>query len=126
MIVRTLQDVKGSKGDVDTEQWASLRFLHEKDGMGFTMTDTTLKAGMDQILWYKNHLEACYCVEGEGTVEDLETGEIHEIKPGTIYALDKHDRHRLRAITNVRLICTFNPPLTGGEVHDKDGAYSAG
>jgi len=118
--------VKGSKGDVDTEQWASLRFLHEEDGMGFTMTDTTLKAGMDQILWYKNHLEACYCIEGEGTVEDLETGKIHEIKPGTIYALNKHDRHRLMAITNVRLICTFNPPLTGGEIHDKDGSYSAG
>lgn len=125
MIVKTIEDIKGTKGDMDTEQWSSIRFLHEEDGMGFTMTDTTLKAGMDQILWYKNHLEACYCIEGEGTLEVLETGKVHELKPGTIYALDKHDRHRLKAITDVRLICTFNPPLMGSEVHDKEGSYQA-
>jgi L-ectoine synthase len=31
----------------------------------------------------------------------------------------------LRATTDIRLICAFNPPLSGGEVHDADGAYKA-
>jgi len=126
MIIRTVDDLKGGKGDVETEHWRSLRFLHKEDGMGFTMTDTTLKAGMDQVLWYKHHLEACYCIEGEGSIENLATGEVHAIRPGTMYILDKHDRHRVRTRTDVRLICTFNPALTGGEVHDADGAYAAG
>ena len=34
MIVRTVSDLKGTKGDVHTENWSSLRFLHrEGDGL---------------------------------------------------------------------------------------------
>ena len=62
-------------------------------------------------------------IEGEGTVEDMATGEVHQLKPGTIYVLDKHDRHRLNATTPMRLICVFTPALVGGEVHDEDGSY---
>jgi L-ectoine synthase len=40
-----------------------------------------------------------------------------------LYALDRHDRHNLRARTRMRLVCVFNPPLTGREVHDADGVY---
>jgi len=104
MIVRTVADLKGTKGDVDTPNWSSLRFLHREDGMGFTFTDTALKAGMDQVIHYKNHLEACYVLEGEGTIEDLATGTVYELKPGTLYALNNHDRHRLRARTRMRLM----------------------
>jgi len=125
MIVRTLSDLKGTKGDVRTPSWSSQRFLHHEDGMGFTMTDTTVEAGMDQVIWYKHHLEACYVIEGEGTIEDLATGTVHALAPGTLYALNDHDRHRLRARTRMRLVCAFNPALTGGEVHDADGAYRA-
>lgn len=123
MIVRTVDDVMGTKGDIRTERFSSRRFLHREDGMGFTFTDTTIHAGSELVLWYKNHLEACYCIEGEGTLEELDNGTVHELKPGTIYALDDHDRHRLRAVTDMRLICAFNPPLTGGEMHDADGSY---
>ena len=48
---------------------------------------------------------------------------VHPIKPGTLYALDRHDRHILRARTKMRMVCVFNPPLLGKEVHDKHGAY---
>ena len=89
MIVKTIQDIKDTKGDMNTQHWSSLRFFHEEDGMGFTMTDTILKAGMDQTISYKDRLVACYCIEGEGTIEDVETGTAHELKPGTIYVLDK-------------------------------------
>ena len=75
-------------------------------------------------LWYKHHLEAVYCVSGNGSILDKATGETHQISDGTLYALDKHDPHTLRGGTeDMRLICAFNPPVTGAEVHDEDGAY---
>jgi L-ectoine synthase len=104
VIVRSVRDLKGTKGDVRTENWSSLRFLHREDGMGFTFTDTTFKAGMDQVIWYKNHLEPCYVLEGEGTIEDLSTGTVHKLQSGTLYALNNHDRHQLLARTRMRLI----------------------
>jgi L-ectoine synthase len=72
---------------------------------------------------YKNHLEAVYCVEGEGEVEVLPKGRVYPIAPGAMYALDGHERHVLRAWTTLRLVCVFNPPCTGREVHGPDGAY---
>ena len=123
MIVRTKEDLKGTKGEVRADNWSSCRFLHEQDGMGVTLTDAILEKGLDQVFWYKNHLESVYCLEGEGILEDLATGRSYLIKPGTLYALDKHDRHRLKAKTRMRVICTFVPPLVGGEMHDAEGSY---
>ncbi len=122
MIVKTLEDVIGTKGDAHGDKWHSLRLLHEEDGMGVTLTDSILEEGFEMVLWQKNHLEACYCLEGEGTLEELDSGRVHDIKPGTLYAMNKHDRHRLRAKTRMRLIATFTPPLTGEEVHGVDGS----
>lgn len=122
MIVKTLKEVIGTKGDAHGEKWHSLRLLHKEDGMGVTLTDSTLEAGFDMTLWQKNHLEACYCLEGEGTVEELDTGKVHQIRPGTLYAMNNHDRHRIRAKTRMRIVCTFFPALTGKEVHDADGS----
>jgi L-ectoine synthase len=123
MIVRTKEDVEGTEGDIRTTDWSSCRFLHAADGMGVTLTDAILEAGLDQVFWYKNHLESVYCIEGEGILEDLVTGKTYSITPGTLYALDKHDRHRLTVRTRMRVICTFVPPLVGGEIHDVDGSY---
>ncbi|MEM7226805.1 MAG: ectoine synthase [Pseudomonadota bacterium] len=125
MIVKTLQDLAGTKGDTRGAGWSSQRFLLAEDGMGFTLTETTITAGTDHVLWYKHHLEACYCIDGEGEVEDLATGALYQILPSTCYALDQHERHRFKAITDMRLVCVFTPALTGGEVHDEDGAYVA-
>lgn len=122
MIVKTLEDVTGTKGDAHGKRWHSMRLLHAEDGIGVTLTDSILEAGFDMELWQKNHLEACYCLEGEGTVEELDSGNIHHIKAGTLYAMNNHDRHRIQAKTRMRVICTFVPPLTGSEVHDSDGS----
>ncbi|HYT65101.1 MAG TPA: ectoine synthase [Vicinamibacterales bacterium] len=126
MIVKTTDDIRGTKGEVKTASWSSYRLLHREDGMGVTLTDAILEAGLDQAWWYRNHLEAVYCLEGEGTLEDLETGGVYVIKPGTLYALDKHDRHRLTVKSRMRVVCTFVPPLVGGEMHDADGSYAGG
>ena len=123
MIVRTIEDLTPGKGQIRTPFWSSHRLLHRDDGMGVTLTDAILEPGLDQTWWYKNHLEAVYCLEGEGVLEDLTTGRTYEIKPGTLYALDQHERHRLRVTTRMRVICTFVPPLAGGEIHDAQGAY---
>ena len=122
MIVKTLEDVAGTRGEAHGDKWHSMRLLHQQDGMGVTLTDSILEAGFEMILWQKKHLEACYCLEGEGTVEELDTGKIHDIRAGTLYAMDNHDRHRIRAISRMRVVCTFFPALTGEEVHDADGS----
>lgn len=122
MIIKRKADIVGTKGDASGERWRSLRLLHAEDGMQVTLTDSILEAGFEMQLWQKNHLEACYCLEGEGTVEEIDSGVVHEIGPGTLYAMNNHDRHRIRAKTDMRVICTFYPALTGHEVHDSDGS----
>ncbi len=112
----------GTKGDASGERWRSLRLLHEDDGMRVTLTDTILEPGFKMDLWQKNHLEACYCIEGEGSVQELDSGTVHEVRSGTLYAMNNHDRHRIRAKTRMRILCTFYPALTGHEVHDADGS----
>lgn len=125
MIVRTLSEIVCTVRDVRAENgnWVSRRLLLKDDGMGFSFHETTIFAGTETPIWYKHHLEAVYCVGGEGEVEDLATGITHPIRDGTLYALNQHDRHKLRAFSDLRLVCVFNPPLSGREVHDRDGAY---
>ena len=124
MIVKSLDEIIGTSRDVQGPVWASRRFLLAEDGVGFTLTETTTEAGSDQILWYKHHVEANYVIEGEGEVENMATGEVFSLGPGSLYVLDGHERHRLKSFTRMRLVCVFTPALTGHETHDKDGAYA--
>ena len=124
MLIRKLEDVK-------TVEWGnglSRRFLLEADGMGYTVTDTIVRAGTKSRLEYKNHLEACYCIEGSGSVIELD-GTEHPIEVGTMYALDKHDAHDLVASDHedLRLVCMFTPALTGVETHrlTESGVHSS-
>lgn len=124
MIVRSLDEIVGTDQEVDGGNWVSRRLLLRRDKMGFSLHDTIIRAGTETHIWYKNHLEAVYCVEGDGEIEDLATGKVHQIRPGVMYALDQHDNHMLRGGSkDMRLICVFNPPLTGKEVHDHEGVY---
>ena len=123
MIVRDLQKATGTDRRVVTENWESTRLLLKNDDMGFSFHITTIYTGTATKMWYQNHLEAVYCISGHGQVESLEDGSVHPIEPGTLYALDRHDRHVLRASSELKLACVFNPPLNGREVHDETGAY---
>jgi len=123
MIVRHIRDIEGTSQEVTTPNWVSRRLLLKKDGMGFSFHETTIFPGTETHIWYRHHLEAVYCVEGEGEIEVLPERKVHRIEPGVMYALDQHDEHYLRAKTKMRLVCVFNPPLTGREVHDEDGVY---
>lgn len=115
MIVRRLNEILNTERDIDWGNGQSRRFLIEADGMGYSLTDTTIIAGNESLLEYKNHMETCYCIEGEGEVEA--NGVVYPLKPGTMYALNNHDKHFLRAKTTMRLVCVFTPPLKGNESH---------
>ncbi len=123
MIIRQESDIAGSEREVVAENWTSRRLLLARDGMGFSLHDTVIRAGTETIMWYRNHVEAVYCIEGEGEIQELPDGPVHPIRPGTLYALDGHEKHALRAKTSLRFVCVFNPPCTGREIHDADGAY---
>lgn len=124
MIVRDLHDARQTDRLVTTKGWDSTRLLLAEDGMGFSFHITRLFAGTSHEFEYKHHFESVFCVSGEGSIEDLATGAVHPIRPGVIYALDKHDRHRLSAKTELVMACCFNPPVTGQEVHRADGSYA--
>src|SRR5690625_1995120 len=124
MIVRNIEDIIGTEREVKADTWTSRRLLLKKDGMGFSFHETIIYAGTETHIHYKNHLEAVYCVAGDGEIETVKDGKVYPIKDGTMYALDKHDEHYLRGGTeDMRLICVFNPPVVGTETHDKDGLY---
>lgn len=124
MIIRDLlKERPGGRRHIVSDGWQSTRLLLSDDGMGFSFHITTIDAGAELPMHYTNHLEAVFCIDGEGSIEDLAAGATHEIRPGILYALDRHDRHVLRADTQLTFACVFNPPLTGGEVHDRDGSY---
>ncbi|ABD80453.1 ectoine synthase [Saccharophagus degradans] len=123
MIVRTLAEAEASDRRVTSENWESVRLLLKDDNMGFSFHITTIFEGADFEMHYKNHLESVFCMSGEGEVETLADGKVYPIKPGTIYILDKHDKHVLRATKEMKMACVFNPPVTGKEVHDESGAY---
>ena len=125
MIIRSIDKVRGSVNEVNSKNknWVSRRLLIKKDGMGFSLHDTVIHPGTKTKMWYKNHLEAVYCIKGEGILHDLSNEKQHLIKAGMMYALDGHEKHVLIATTKMRMVCVFNPPCTGKEDHDDDGAY---
>jgi L-ectoine synthase len=124
MIVRDYKEAKDSERRVTAEGWESVRLLLKGDNMGFSFHITTIYEGAELHLHYKNHCESVYCISGEGSIEDCTTGEVHAIRPGVMYGLDQHDKHILRGKTEMIMACSFNPPVTGKEVHGPDGAYA--
>ncbi|GAA5189643.1 ectoine synthase [Ferrimonas gelatinilytica] len=123
MIVRNLQDANKSQRRIVSDNWESTRLLLKNDNMGFSFHITTIYAGTETPIHYQNHLESVYCISGEGEVETCDDGKVYPIKPGTIYILDKHDKHLLRAKSDIQFACVFNPALNGKETHDADGVY---
>ncbi len=126
MFVRSIAELRGTEREVEWGNGLSYRLLVAADGMGFTVCHTIVRAGTEALLEYRHHLEACYCIAGEGEVEDME-GRKFPIKPGDIYVLDKHDKHYLRGGSreDLVLVSVFNPALQGDERHNlKDATAS--
>lgn len=86
IILETVQ-VEGGVRVASTEFLRSLQELSRR---------FEIEANTETTMWYKNHVEAVYCVEGEGEVQVVQ-GERYPIGPGALYVLDGHERHILRA-----------------------------
>ena len=123
MLIRTIDEITDTDADIQSENWRSKRIVLAREGVGFSVHETTLYAGTESEFCYQNHIEAVFIVEGEGEIEDPATGEVHQLSPGSLYLLNDHDRHRVRPRTQMRTVCVFNPPVTGREVHDENGVY---
>lgn len=125
MIVRNLHEAEQSSRRIVSPDgnWESTRLLLKGDNMGFSFHITTIYAGADFRMHYQNHLESVYCISGSGEVKTLADNRVYPIEAGTLYILDKHDEHILRAHSEMKMACVFNPPLSGKEVHNAEGAY---
>jgi L-ectoine synthase len=125
MIVRQLNDAEKTPRRIVSPDgnWESTRMLLKGDNVGFSFHITTIYSGADFRMHYQNHLESVYCISGHGEVETLTDNRRYPISPGTMYVLDKHDEHVLRAHSEMKMACVFNPPLSGKEVHNEQGAY---
>ncbi len=82
MIVRNIEEIKGSEREVTAENnnWISRRLLLKRDGVGFSLNETIINEGTETYIWYKNHVEAVYCIEGEGIFQKSEDVMKHKIK----------------------------------------------
>jgi L-ectoine synthase len=122
VIVRTLDEITGTELDVHGDGWRARRLLVRDDSLGFSLSETTVDGGAEMNLWYKHHDEACFVIAGEAELTERDTGVAHRIGPGSVYA-PQHDRHTIRVLKALRLVCVFSPALTGSETHDADGSY---
>lgn len=125
MLVKNVQDVIGTRDEVRTDTWVSRRVLLKKDGMGFPFMKPLFS-------WHRNAHPlpespgSGVVHRGDGEIETVADGKKYDLGPGVVYALDQHDEHYLRGGKEpLRVICVFNPPLTGQEVHDEKGVYPA-
>lgn len=126
MIIADKAMLTGTTRDARGAGWESLRLLVRSDGMGFSMTETRVLPGAVLRLEYKHHIEACYCIGGEGEVIELGSGAVHAIHSGVLYAPNAHEQHEVRVPADgaaLHLICVFSPALEGNEVHGADGSY---
>ncbi|WP_375597732.1 ectoine synthase [Devosia sp. Naph2] len=124
MIVRDLESARMGDRLVNSSGWDSTRLLLAGDEMGFSFHITRIHEGTSHVFHYKHHFESVYCISGEGSIEELDTGVVHQIRPGVMYALNLNDKHRLTAKSEMVMACCFNPPVTGKEVHREDGSYA--
>lgn len=123
MIIRNLFEAQRTERSVTFGNWESVRLVLQEDGTGFSFHITTIKADTESTIWCKHHTESAYCIRGDGEIEDIDTGEKHDIKAGTLFLLNQHKQHILRVNREMELACVFSPALNGQEILDADGSY---
>jgi len=126
MIVRELEEVRKTDRHIATENWQSTRLVVKADGIGYSVHHTVIPEGREVHCHYEQHFETNYCIAGSGEVFHVKSGKTYPVTVGTMYALDEHDEHILRATKgDLHLVCVFNPALSGNEKHNATGGYDA-
>lgn len=123
MYTKHVDELKGTSREAEGDGWKSRKLILASEQVGFSLSDTILAAGTVVELWYANHVEAVYCVGGRATLTTLEDGKKFEVSDGFLYMLNGHEKHKLEVKEPCRMVCIFNPPLTGREKHDDNGTY---
>ena len=125
MLIRTMDqlEAQGRVVSISHGKSSAVRLLTRPDGVGFSVSEARASAGKYSELWYKHHWEANLILDGTLDVTDHASGDTHRLEPGALYLVGPTDRHRIETTDGVHLISVFNPPLTGMESHDEDGAY---
>jgi L-ectoine synthase len=118
MLTRHLDDVTDTPRDVHGPGWRSRRLIVAEDGLDYSFHVTILDEGVSLRFEYENHRETVYCISGEGQIDDLATGEVFSLNPGSVYSVGAGEPHLVTAFTEMELVCVFNPPLTGTEEAD--------
>ncbi|MEU1981739.1 ectoine synthase [Nocardia sp. NPDC019395] len=114
MIVRTTEEITGTDRQIDTDNWTSKRIILSDDNVGFSYHETTVAAGTQTPLRYPDYVEAVWIIEGHGRLHDRDNDMTYELGPGTMYLLDKHERHTIIADTRLRMYCVFAPAVPAG------------
>lgn len=115
MLIRHLDEISGTERDVYGPGWRSRRLVVADDGLLYSFHVTILDAGARLQFEYLDHRETVFCVEGEGTIEDLSAGRTERMSPGSIYSAGTGEPHVITAESVMRLVCVFDPPLSGTE-----------
>jgi len=95
MIVRTLDEITDTDQDVRGDGWRARRHFVRRDGLGFSLSETTVEAGREMQLWYKHHQEACFVIEGEAEITVRDTGAVHRRTRLLALGSDQVSRNRL-------------------------------
>jgi L-ectoine synthase len=115
MFVRNVRDIIGTERDVQGNGWKSRRLILARDGLSVSVHETILDPNLTLTFTYKEHRETVYCIAGEGSVENVATGETTDLRPGSIYSVGIGDAHIVKTRTTMKLLCIFDPPLMGHE-----------
>jgi L-ectoine synthase len=118
VIVRSVEEILGTPRDVHGRGWKSRRIILAGDGLEYSVHETTLEPGQRLRFQYRNHRETVYCVDGEGTVEDMSDGRVIPLQPGVLYSAGIGDDHVVTTTSEMKLICIFTPALVGSEEAD--------
>jgi L-ectoine synthase len=118
MFYTSVQAIVGTRRDVRGDGWKSRRMILAEDGLPFSVHETIVVAGTELRFCYEKHSETVYCIEGEGTIEDMARGTISPLRPGALYSAAIGDDHVLRADADLKLLCIFEPALKGAESAD--------
>ncbi|MGC4935491.1 ectoine synthase [Gordonia sp. DT30] len=114
MIVRTTAEITGTDRQVDSDTWTSKRIILSDDDLGYSLHETTVAPGTQTPLHYPDYIEAVWLIEGHGQLVDRDNGVTYPLDPGTMYLLDKHERHTIVAETRLRMYCVFTPAVPPG------------
>lgn len=118
MFHRRVDSVTGTEREAHGPGWWSRRLITADDGLTYSFHVTSIDEGARLEFEYENHRETVYCVEGRGSVEEMGTGKIVQLEPGSLYSVGPGEPHTFTATTDMHLVCVFDPPLHGNEEAD--------